>query len=126
MQRTAFGYVLDPIRGTSQWNVIDVPSGSGRLEVLDPDFDRLPRDARGPFAQGTLWTNLGRHRGAEEGNGTRRFPRPLVSFCCGSVGWDEQTGVLVGLRLRSSPVCEVPTNLAATLSHPTPPIRNRN
>ena len=23
--RTAFGYVLDPIRGTSQWNVIDLP-----------------------------------------------------------------------------------------------------
>ena len=36
VNRTAFGYVLDPVRGTSQWNVIDVPAGSGHLEVLHP------------------------------------------------------------------------------------------
>ncbi len=56
--RTAFGYVLDPIRGTSQWNVIDLPAGSGRLEVLYPDADDYRGMRRGPFAQGTLWTNL--------------------------------------------------------------------
>jgi hypothetical protein len=56
--RTAFGYVLDPVRGTSQWNVIDLPAGSGRLEVLYSDYDDYRGPRRGPFAQGTLWTNL--------------------------------------------------------------------
>jgi hypothetical protein len=58
VNRTAFGYVLDPVRGTSQWNVIDVPAGSGRLELLYPDSDDYGHLRRGPFAQGTLWTNL--------------------------------------------------------------------
>ena len=56
--RTAFGYVLDPIRGTSQWNVIDLPAGSGKLEVLYADADDYRGMRRGPFAQGTMWTNL--------------------------------------------------------------------
>jgi hypothetical protein len=58
VHRTAFGYVLDPIRGTSQWNVIDLPAGSGKLEVLYADSDDYRGVRRGPFAQGTLWTNL--------------------------------------------------------------------
>jgi hypothetical protein len=56
--RTAFGYVLDPIRGTSQWNVIDLPANSGRLELLYPDSTDYNGPRRGPFAQGTLWSNL--------------------------------------------------------------------
>jgi len=58
VHRTAFGYVLDPIRGTSQWNVIDLPAGSGRLEVLYADSDDYRGMRRGPFAHGTLWANL--------------------------------------------------------------------
>jgi hypothetical protein len=58
VNRTAFGYVLDPIRGTSQWNVIDIPANSGRLEVLYPDSNDYGGPRRGPFAQGTLWSNL--------------------------------------------------------------------
>ena len=58
VRRTAFGYVLDPVRGTSQWNVIDVPAGSGRLEVLYPDSNDYRGLRRGPFALGTQWTNL--------------------------------------------------------------------
>ncbi len=56
--QTDFGCLLDPIRGTSQWNVIDVPAGSGRLEVLHSDSGDYRGMRRGPFAQGTLWTNL--------------------------------------------------------------------
>ena len=58
VNRTAFGYVLDPIRGNSQWNVIDVPANSGRLEVLYPDSNDYGGPRHGPFAQGTLWSNL--------------------------------------------------------------------
>jgi hypothetical protein len=58
VNRTAFGYVLDPIRGTSQWNVIDVPANSGRLEVLYPDSKDYGGPRRGPFDQGTYWSNL--------------------------------------------------------------------
>jgi hypothetical protein len=60
VDRTAFGYVLDPIRGTSQWNVIDLPAGSGRLDLIYPDSDDYRGLRCGPFAQGTLWTNLRR------------------------------------------------------------------
>ena len=58
VNRTAFGYVLDPIRGISQWNVIDIPANSGRLEVLYPDSSDYGGLRRGPFAEGTLWSNL--------------------------------------------------------------------
>lgn len=60
VQRTAFGYVLDPVRGTSQWNVIDLPAGSGKLEVLYSDAEDYGGARRGPFACGTQWTNLRR------------------------------------------------------------------
>ena len=58
VQRTGFGYVLDPVRGTSQWNVIDLPAGSGRLEVLYSDAEDYGGARRGPFACGTMWANL--------------------------------------------------------------------
>ena len=58
--RTAFGYVLDPIRGTSQWNVIDLPAGSGRLEVLYADSADYGGLRHSPFAHGTFWASLRR------------------------------------------------------------------
>jgi hypothetical protein len=58
VNRTAYGYVLDPVRGTSQWNVIDVPARSGRLEVLYSDSNDYGGLRRGPFLQGTYWSNL--------------------------------------------------------------------
>jgi hypothetical protein len=73
VNRTAFGYVLDPIRGTSQWNVIDLPAGSGRLEVLYCDYEDYRRTRRGPrHAVGEPAPGAG---GAEEGNGPRRLER---------------------------------------------------
>ena len=58
VQRTGYGYVLDPVRGTSQWNVIDLPAESGKLEVLYADAQDYAGARRGPFACGTMWTNL--------------------------------------------------------------------
>jgi hypothetical protein len=56
--RTAFAYVLDPIRGTSQWNVIDLPARTGKIEVFYSDYEDYRGLRRGPFAHGTMWTNL--------------------------------------------------------------------
>ncbi|MGA2031375.1 MAG: hypothetical protein ABSG68_03895, partial [Thermoguttaceae bacterium] len=56
--RTQYAYVLDPVRGTSQWNVIDLPARTGRLEVLYADYDDYRGVRRGPFAHGTIWSNL--------------------------------------------------------------------
>ena len=58
VRRTGYGYVLDPIRGTSQWNVIDLPAGSGKMEVLYADAADYGGARRGPFACGTMWSNL--------------------------------------------------------------------
>ena len=58
VQRTGYGYVLDPLRGTSQWNVIDLPAARGRLEVLYADAADYGGARRGPFACGTMWANL--------------------------------------------------------------------
>jgi hypothetical protein len=58
VNRTAFAYVLDPIRGTSQWNVIDLPARTGKIEVFYSDFEDYRGIRRGPFAHGTMWTNL--------------------------------------------------------------------
>jgi hypothetical protein len=58
VQRTAFAYVLDPIRGTSQWNVIDLPARTGKLEVFYADSQDYRGLRRGPFTHGTMWTNI--------------------------------------------------------------------
>jgi hypothetical protein len=56
--RSGFAYVLDPVRGTSQWNVIDLPAGQGKLELLYTDSKDYGGLRHGPFAPGTMWTNL--------------------------------------------------------------------
>ena len=58
VERPGHAYVLDPIRGTSQWNVIDLPAGSGKLELLYADGGDYGGARRGPFACGTMWSNL--------------------------------------------------------------------
>ena len=56
--RTGYGYVLGPDPRNSQWNVIDLPAGAGKLELSYADAARLRRRRRGPFACGTMWSNL--------------------------------------------------------------------
>ena len=58
VQRSGYSYVLDPIRGTSQWNVIDLPARSGKLELLYADANDYGGARRGICACGTMWTNL--------------------------------------------------------------------
>ena len=56
--RSGYAYVLDPVRGTSQWNVIDLAAGQGKLELLYADATDYGGLRRGPFAVGTIWSNL--------------------------------------------------------------------
>ena len=49
---------VGPVRGTSQWNVIDLPAGSGKLEVLYSDAADYGGACRGPTGCGTMWSNL--------------------------------------------------------------------
>lgn len=58
VHRQGFAYVLDPVRGTSQWNAIDLPAGRGKLELLYADADDYSGSRRGPYACGTMWSNL--------------------------------------------------------------------
>ena len=38
--------------------MIDLPAGSGQIEVFYSDSEDYRGLRRGPFAQGTMWTNL--------------------------------------------------------------------
>ena len=73
VKRTAYGYVLDPIRGISQWNVIDLPAHSGKLEVLYSDAVDYGGPRRGPFACGTMSSSLRRAVGWQnDGNNGKK------------------------------------------------------
>jgi hypothetical protein len=73
--RSGFAYVLDPVRGTSQWNVIDLPAGQGKLELFYADSKDYGGLRRGPFAQGTMWTNLRKALDARKKEMQGRLPR---------------------------------------------------
>ncbi len=51
-------YVIDPIDGRSQWNVIDLPAHAGKLEMLYPDSSDYSGPRRGPYGLGTMMSNL--------------------------------------------------------------------
>ncbi|MEM0201409.1 MAG: hypothetical protein QXD23_03315, partial [Candidatus Micrarchaeaceae archaeon] len=50
-------YVLDPIYGYSQWEVLDLPAHSGKIEVLFGDASDY-YNWKGPFNIGTMFYNL--------------------------------------------------------------------
>lgn len=51
-------YVYDPIMGYSQWNVIDLPAHTGKLELLCPDASDYGGSRRGPYGTGNMLSNL--------------------------------------------------------------------
>ncbi len=50
-------YVLDPVYGYSQWEILDLPAHSGKIEVLLGDATAY-YTFKGPFSIGTMFYNL--------------------------------------------------------------------
>ena len=114
VHRTAYGYVLDPVRGTSQWNVIDLPAGSGKLEVLYADADDYGGARRGPFAC--------RHdvdeppQGPGKVAGTLRVPSAQSALHC-QQAWSIATGAAVAIFMCTGEIAADGTrSVPATLS----------
>jgi hypothetical protein len=51
-------YVFDPIAGYSQWDVIDLPAHSGKLEMIYPDSADYNGPRRGPYGIGNMLSNI--------------------------------------------------------------------
>lgn len=51
-------YVLEPLRGTSYYRVLDLPAHSGKIELVYADNVDYWQARRGPFACGTQMSNL--------------------------------------------------------------------
>ena len=52
-----YAYILDPVEGYSQWNVVDFPAHRGKLELIYPDNPDFYGPRRGPYGLGTMLSN---------------------------------------------------------------------
>jgi hypothetical protein len=52
------GYILNPLTGISNYQVLDLPPNSGKIEVYYPDHKDYFKECRGPFKIGTEMSNM--------------------------------------------------------------------